>query len=205
MMRFKAKVAHKFAESPLLELRLPAWRSRLMALLILFSFVVSDRPRVLPANTRHRLPAGKGRVALPARHRNHRLARTHCRPPWRRSGHFDADEVDLGSPAGGTADAEQTRQLAALLETDAQALTRKLTTDKPFVFLRRQIPPPVAAQVAALKLPGIGQDQGISPLLPDWRDDRAHGRFHRASTTRASKALSWPSMGNCWARRAAVA
>jgi cell division protein FtsI (penicillin-binding protein 3) len=31
MMRFKGKVAHKFAESPLLQLRLPAWRSRLMA------------------------------------------------------------------------------------------------------------------------------------------------------------------------------
>jgi hypothetical protein len=31
MMRFKGKVAHKFAESPLLQLRLPPWRSRLMA------------------------------------------------------------------------------------------------------------------------------------------------------------------------------
>jgi hypothetical protein len=32
MMRFKGKVAHKFAESPLLQLRLPPWRSRLMGL-----------------------------------------------------------------------------------------------------------------------------------------------------------------------------
>jgi hypothetical protein len=40
MMRFKGKVAHKFAESPFLQLRLPSWRSRLMALLILFSFAM---------------------------------------------------------------------------------------------------------------------------------------------------------------------
>jgi cell division protein FtsL len=40
MMRFKGKVAHKFAESPLLQLRLPPWRSRLMGLLILGSFGV---------------------------------------------------------------------------------------------------------------------------------------------------------------------
>ncbi len=38
MMRFKSRAAHRFAESPLLQLRLPAWRSRLMALIILSSF-----------------------------------------------------------------------------------------------------------------------------------------------------------------------
>ena len=38
MMNFKGPKGHKFAESPVLKLRLPAWRSRLMALLILASF-----------------------------------------------------------------------------------------------------------------------------------------------------------------------
>ena len=32
MMNFKGPKGHKFAESPVLKLRLPAWRSRLMAL-----------------------------------------------------------------------------------------------------------------------------------------------------------------------------
>ena len=40
MMSFKGARAHKFSESPVLKLRLPAWRSRLMALLILFCFAV---------------------------------------------------------------------------------------------------------------------------------------------------------------------
>jgi cell division protein FtsI (penicillin-binding protein 3) len=60
----------------------------------------------------------------------------------------------------------QTRQLAALLETDPKQLTHKLDTDKTFVFLRRQIPPPVAEQVAALKLPGIGQDKEYRRFYP---------------------------------------
>ena len=34
MMNFKGPKGHKFAESPVLKLRLPAWRSRLIGLLI---------------------------------------------------------------------------------------------------------------------------------------------------------------------------
>ena len=40
MMNFKGARGHKFAESPVLKLRLPARRSRLMALLILSCFGV---------------------------------------------------------------------------------------------------------------------------------------------------------------------
>ena len=40
MMNFSGARAHKFAESPVLKLRLPGWRSRLMALLILGCFSV---------------------------------------------------------------------------------------------------------------------------------------------------------------------
>jgi len=166
MMRFKGKVAHKFAESPLLELRLPAWRSRLMALLILFSFVVligrAFYLQILDTDflqekgeSRYRrdieITASRGRIA--DRHGDVLAISTPMRSIW-------------AVPPAVQLSAEQTQQLAALLETDAQALTRKLTTDKPFVFLRRQIPPPVAAQVAALKLPGIGQDQEYRRFYP---------------------------------------
>ncbi|MQM31920.1 MAG: cell division protein [Candidatus Accumulibacter phosphatis] len=166
MMRFKAKVAHKFTESPLLELRLPAWRSRLMALLILFSFVVligrAFYLQILDTDflqekgeSRYRrdieITASRGRIA--DRYGDVLAISTPMKSIW-------------AVPPAVQLSAEQTRQLAALLETDVQALTRKLTTDKPFVFLRRQIPPPVAAQVAALKLPGIGQDKEYRRFYP---------------------------------------
>jgi cell division protein FtsI (penicillin-binding protein 3) len=166
MMRFKGKVAHKFAESPLLELRLPAWRSRLMALLILFSFVVligrAFYLQILDTDflqekgeSRYRrdieITASRGRIA--DRHGDVLAISTPMRSIW-------------AVPPAAQLTSEQTQHLAALLEIDAQGLARKLTSDKPFVFLRRQIPPPVAAQVAALKLPGIGQDKEYRRFYP---------------------------------------
>ncbi|WP_313950281.1 penicillin-binding protein 2 [Accumulibacter sp.] len=166
MMRFKGKVAHKFAESPLLELRLPAWRSRVMALVILASFVVligrAFYLQILNTDflqekgeSRYRrdieISASRGRIA--DRYGDVLAISTPMKSIW-------------AVPPATSLTPEQTRHLAALLETDPQLLTRKLDTDKTFVFLRRQIPPPVAEQVAALKLPGIGQDKEYRRFYP---------------------------------------
>ena len=166
MMRFKGKVAHKFAESPLLQMRLPLWRSRLMALLILGSFaVLIGRAFYLQTlnndflqekgESRYRrdieISASRGRIA--DRHGDVLAISTPMKSIW-------------AIPPATTLTPVQTRQLAALLETDPKQLAHKLDTDKTFVFLRRQIPPPVAEQVAALKLPGIGQDKEYRRFYP---------------------------------------
>ena len=166
MMRFKGKVAHKFAESPLLQMRLPLWRSRLMALLILGSFaVLIGRAFYLQTlnndflqekgESRYRrdieISASRGRIA--DRHGDVLAISTPMKSIW-------------AIPPATTMSPVQTRQLAALLETDPKQLAQKLDTDKTFVFLRRQIPPPVAEQVAALKLPGIGQDKEYHRFYP---------------------------------------
>ncbi len=166
MMRFKGKVAHKFAESPLLQMRLPLWRSRLMALLILGSFgVLIVRAFYLQTlntdflqekgDSRYRrdieISASRGRIA--DRHGDVLAISTPMKSIW-------------AIPPATTLTPVQTRQLAALLETDVKQLTHKLDTDKTFVFLRRQIPPAVAEQVAALKLPGIGQDKEYRRFYP---------------------------------------
>ncbi|HNC50686.1 MAG TPA: penicillin-binding protein 2 [Accumulibacter sp.] len=166
MMRFKAKVAHKFAESPLLQMRLPPWRSRLMALLILGSFgVLIGRAFYLQTlhtdflqekgESRYRrdieISASRGRIA--DRHGDVLAISTPMKSIW-------------AIPPAATLTPVQTRQLAALLETDVKQLNHKLDTDKTFVFLRRQIPPAVADQVAALKLPGIGQDKEYRRFYP---------------------------------------
>ncbi|MBK8116942.1 MAG: penicillin-binding protein 2 [Candidatus Accumulibacter sp.] len=166
MMRFKGKVAHKFAESPLLQMRLPLWRSRLMALLILGSFaVLIGRAFYLQTlnndflqekgESRYRrdieISASRGRIA--DRHGDVLAISTPMKSIW-------------AIPPATTMSPVQTRQLAALLETDPKQLAQKLDTDKTFVFLRRQIPPPVAEQVAALKLPGIGQDKEYRRFYP---------------------------------------
>lgn len=166
MMRFKGALAHKFAESPILQLRLPAWRSRLMALLILSCFgVLLGRSFYLQVlnndflqekgESRYRrdleVSASRGRIA--DRNGDVLAISTPMKSVW-------------AIPADARLTPEQAKQLAQLLEIDGKELARKLASDKSFIFLQRQIPPDVAERIAALKLPGIGQNKEYRRYYP---------------------------------------
>ncbi len=166
MMRFNGPRAHKFAESPVLKLRFPAWRSRLMALLILGSFAIligrSFYLQVLnndflqeKGDSRYRreleISASRGRIV--DRHGDVLAISTPMKSVW-------------AIPADAQLSPQQLKQLAAALEMDAKELSRKLASDKSFVFLRRQLPPDVGELVAALRLPGIGQDKEYRRYYP---------------------------------------
>ena len=166
MMNFSGARGHKFAESPVLKLRLPAWRSRLMALLILACFAVligrSFYLQVLnndflqeKGESRYRrdleISASRGRIS--DRNGDVLAVSTPMKSVW-------------AIPGDAKLSAEQMKQLAGLLEMNAKELQRKLASDKPFVFLQRQLPPEVASKVAALKLPGIGQDKEYRRFYP---------------------------------------
>ncbi len=165
MMRFSPR-AHKFAESPVLKLRLPAWRSRLIGLLILGGFAVlvgrSFYLQVLhndflqeKGESRYKrdleISASRGRIA--DRNGDILAVSTPMKSVW-------------AIPAEARLTPQQSRQLAALMEMDAKELSRKLASDKPFVFLQRQLPPEIGDKVAALKLPGIGQDREYRRYYP---------------------------------------
>jgi cell division protein FtsI (penicillin-binding protein 3) len=166
MMNFSGKRGHKFAESPVLKLRLPAWRSRFMALLILAGFgVLIGRSFYLQVlnedflqekgESRYRrdlqITASRGRIA--DRHGDVLAVSTPMKSIW-------------AVPADARLTPEQTRQLADLLDMDAKELSKRLASDKSFVFLRRQLPPEVGDKVASLKLPGIGQDREYRRYYP---------------------------------------
>ena len=57
-------------------------------------------------------------------------------------------------------------QLAKLLDMNAKELNSKLSGGKDFVFLKRQLPPDVAEQVARLKVPGVQQDNEYRRFYP---------------------------------------
>ena len=166
MMNFKGPRGHKFAESPVLKLRLPAWRSRLMALAILSCFglligrsfylqVLNNDFLQEKGESRYRrdleISASRGRIAD-------------------RNGDVLAISTPMKSiwaiPADARLTPQQTKLLAGLLEIDIKELARRLASDKPFVFLKRQLPPDVGDQVASLKLPGIGQDKEYRRYYP---------------------------------------
>jgi cell division protein FtsI (penicillin-binding protein 3) len=166
MINFSGALAHKFAESPILKLSLQAWRSRLMALLILACFAVligrSFYLQVLnndflqeKGESRYRrdleISASRGRISD-------------------RNGDVLAVSTPMQSiwaiPADARLTPEQTRQLAGLLEMDVKELANRLASDKTFVFLKRQLPPEIGDKVAALKFPGIGQDREYRRYYP---------------------------------------
>ena len=150
--------AHKFAENDILKLRLPAWRSRLMALLILAGFAAliarSFYLQILnndflqeKGESRYlrdlKISASRGRIS--DRNGNLLAVSTPMRSVWYQPG---GPALDLTS--------EQTNHLAGLLEIDARELKNRLNSKK-FTYLKRQLPPETGERIAALKLPGIGQ------------------------------------------------
>lgn len=63
--------------------------------------------------------------------------------------------------------AEQSRQLAGLLHMDLRELNQRLKGGHGhFVYLKRQVPPEIAQQVMALKLPGLFQQHGFHRAYP---------------------------------------
>ena len=150
----------------MLKLRLPAWRSRMMTLAILSCFallilrafylqVLNNDFLQEKGDSRYRrdleISASRGRIA--DRNGDVLAISTPMKSVW-------------AIPADARLTPEQTRQLAGLLEMDGKELARRLASDKPFVFLQRQLPPDVGDRVAALKLPGIGLDREYRRYYP---------------------------------------
>ncbi len=157
---------HKFAESPVLKLALPAWRSRLVGLFLLGAFgllvgrsfylqIINNDFLQEKGESRYRrdleISASRGKVTD-------------------RNGDVLAISTPMKSiwaiPADARLNQTQSQQLAKLLDLDPKELGRKLASDKGFVYVQRQVPPDVADQVAALKLPGIFQNKEYRRFYP---------------------------------------
>jgi cell division protein FtsI (penicillin-binding protein 3) len=156
----------KFSSSPLLSRILPAWRSRLVLVLLLGGFMVligrslylqSFRNDFLQQKGESRysrvieISATRGRVS--DRHGDLLAISTPVKSIW-----AIPEDARL-SPA-------QARHLAALLEMDVRDVNRKLSTESEFVYLKRQIAPDVAERVAALNLPGIQEQREYRRYYP---------------------------------------
>ena len=165
MMRFSPR-AHRFAESPVLKLRLPAWRSRLIGLLILFGFGVLIVRAFYLQMLNDEFLQGKGE----SRYRRDLQINALRGRIADRNGDILAISTPMKSiwavPAEAKLSPQQTKQLASLLEMKPADLKKKLASEKSFVFLQRQLPPEIGERVAALGLPGIGQDQEYRRYYP---------------------------------------
>lgn len=165
--------SHRFAESPVLKLALPAWRSRLVALVLLGSFAVLMGRSFYLQIINNDFLQEKGE----SRYRRDLEISASRGKVTDRNGDVLAISTPMKSVWAIPADAKltqaQVQQLARLLDMEQKELARRLATDKSFAWVQRQVPPDVADRVAALKLPGIHQNKEYRRFYPS-ADMTAH-------------------------------
>lgn len=167
VVRRRPQRGHRYTESPLLQLALQGWRSRMVGLLLMVAFlllllrafylqVINNDFLQEKGDSRYlrdiEISASRGKVT--DRHGDMLAVSTPMRSIW-------AIPADARSMS-----AEQKRQLAALVELKPRELDARLASEKTFVFLQRQVPPQVAEQVRALKLPGVHQEKEYRRYYP---------------------------------------
>ena len=163
-----------FNRNPLLARDLPIWRPRAVLLALLAgSFALVGRAAYLQGVNDDFLQA-KGES---------RFSRVLTMPATRgrvldRAGEVLAISTPVQSVAWSPplADADggetvrpkpaQVRKLAALLQTDVRALTRKLDGTTDFTYLKRQLSPAVSEQIQMLAIPGIHLEQEFRRYYP---------------------------------------
>ena len=144
------------AALPPVALKLPAWRARLMLVLLLAWFAALAGRALYLQGLHHGFLQQKGESRYS---RVIELSATRGRIVDRNNEQL-AISTPVESVAATPSDIEMTpeqqKHLARLLEMDVAELSRKLADDRrEFVYLKRQLPPEEAAKVVALGLPGI--------------------------------------------------
>jgi cell division protein FtsI (penicillin-binding protein 3) len=158
----------QFAASPVLSLKLPTWRSRLVMLMLFAAFLaVAARALYLQGwSTDFLQRQGESRyqrtLALPATRgkitdRNGVVIASSmpAKEIWAIPEDVDAPKAKLA-------------ELARLLDMPLRDLERKLSDDdKTFVYLKRQVPNETAARIAAMGLAGIHERKAYKRYYPE--------------------------------------
>jgi len=160
------KKAYTFNHNPLLSERLPLWRARfVLGLLLMAMFGLVGRAVWLQGVNRDFLQAkGESRYGrtLTLTATRGRILDRHGEPLAMSTPVKSVTAI----PDMATLGAGQVAQLSKILGIPREDINRKLASSKDFVFLKREVPPDVAAQVAALKLPGVHSEDEYRRYYP---------------------------------------
>ncbi|MDP2752468.1 MAG: penicillin-binding protein 2 [Rhodocyclaceae bacterium] len=156
----------KLSHSPLLSQRLPIGRARFVVglLLVMFGGLVVRSAYLQgiqndflqkEGEARYErvidIPATRGRIT--DRHGDVLAVSTPVKSIW-------------AIPEAARLTPSESRQLARLLELSVRDLNRKLSSERDFVFIKRQVPPDLSAKIAAMNLPGIHQQNDYRRFYP---------------------------------------
>jgi len=157
----------KFATSPVLELQLPTWRSRLLIGLFFAAFCgLGARAVWLQGMNKEFLQQkGESRYSRVIEISANRGKITD------RNGEILAISTPVKSvwaiPEAAQPTPTQLARLSALLEMPPQEIRKKLAeTERDFVYIKRQLPPETADKVAELQIPGLFQRREYRRYYP---------------------------------------
>ena len=156
-----------FATSPVLELTLPVWRSRLLLAALVAAFLLLGGRAVYLQGWHNDFLQAKGesrytRVIEISANRGHITDRngevlavsTPVKAIW-----AIPEEVAMSS--------QQLSRLAALLESSPQEIRNRIqSAEHDFAYVKRQIPPQVADRIAELRIPGLFQSREYRRYYP---------------------------------------
>ncbi|MGX4641700.1 peptidoglycan D,D-transpeptidase FtsI family protein [Massilia sp. SYSU DXS3249] len=165
--RVAASKGMAFSKSPVLAVRLPDWRSRVMLFLLFAGFatlagaavyrqVINDEFLQKKGKSRYErtleMPATRGKIM----DRNGQVLASSLpvKAVWA------LPEDVLASPP------EKITELARLLEMPEQELRKKLDSDRTFVYLKRQVEMDVIAKIEKLKINGIDTRKEYKRFYP---------------------------------------
>ncbi|CAG9176550.1 penicillin-binding protein 2 [Cupriavidus respiraculi] len=159
----------QFSASPVLGLRLPMWRSKLVVFLMFAAFVALAMRALWIQGPGNQFYEAEGKK---------RFQRTLELPATRgkildRNGLVLATSLPVKAiwavpeDVPGDLEPAKLRQLAKLLEMSDKDLRKKLSEDKSFVYLKRQVLPDAADKIAALKINGIHQTREYKRFYPE--------------------------------------
>ncbi|WP_420473060.1 peptidoglycan D,D-transpeptidase FtsI family protein [Noviherbaspirillum sp. ST9] len=158
----------QFSASPVLALKLPTWRSRvvLFALFAGFAALAGRALWLQGLSTEFLQKQGASRYArtleLPATRgkitdRNGQVLASSM--PVKAIWAIPEDVLEAPD--------EKIRELAKLLDMSEKDLRKKLDSDRTFVYLKRQVEQDVTDKVSALNVPGIGMRREYKRYYPD--------------------------------------
>jgi cell division protein FtsI (penicillin-binding protein 3) len=167
VVRRRPQRGHRFTESPVLQLALQGWRSRMVGLLLMAAFlalvargfylqVINNDFLQQKGDSRYlrdiEISASRGKIV--DRNGDMLAVSTPMKTIW-------AIPTDAR-----TMTAEQKRQLSGMLDMSVRELDGKIASEKTFTFVKRQVSPETAERIAAVKFPGIHQENEYRRFYP---------------------------------------
>ena len=157
-----------FFDNPVLRVHYPLWRGRLVLILLGLSFLaLALRALYLQGITTDFLQARGERIYESTLTLHASRGKILDRNGVVLAASVPARSIAIRPKETKEASAKKLQQLGELLELSSDELRKKLAEEKPFVYLKRQVPLEIAQKVKDLNIPGLIQQPDNRRLYPE--------------------------------------